>query len=50
MNKNELLEEIDTKIPDNSRIEYAEITVLTTDFKTLNCTIEYPDSNEMVVT
>ena len=50
MNKDELLEEIGKKIPDNSRIVYAEITVLTTDFETLNCTVEYLDSNEMIVT
>ena len=50
MNKDELLEEIGKKIPDNSRIEHAEITVLTTDFEALNCTIEHPDSNEMIVT
>lgn len=50
MSKNELLEEIGKKIQDNSRIEHAEITVLTTDFETLNCTVEHPDSNEMIVT
>jgi len=49
MSKNELLEEIDKKIPDNSRIEHAEITVFTTDFETLNCTVEHPDSDEMIV-
>ena len=50
MNKSELLEEIEKKIPANSRIEHVEITVLTTDFEVLNCTVETPFSNEMDVT
>lgn len=50
MNKNELLEEIGKKIPDDSRVEHVEITVLTTDFETLNYTVEHPDSNEIIAT
>ena len=34
----------------SSWIEHAEITVLTTDFETLNYTVEHPDSNEMIAT
>lgn len=50
MDKQKLADEIMKKIPDGSTIDFAEITVLTKDFKTLIYTVEGLSSEEMEVT
>lgn len=49
MDRQKLAEEIVQKIPDGSRIIFAEITVLTDDFKTLNCIVDGLDSEELEI-
>ena len=49
MDKQKLVDEIVQKIPDGSNIVFAEITVLTDDFQTLNCIVERLDSEEIEI-
>lgn len=49
MDKQKLADEIMKKIPDGSKIDFAEITILTDDFQTLNCIVEGLESEEMEV-
>ena len=50
MDKKKIAEEIMQKLPNGSKIVFAEITVLTEDFQTLNCIVEGLDSEEMILT